>query len=54
MICVGCGKVLEFYEQKLEGMILDLAERHNFQHHSHNLQVFGLCAECQRKAESEE
>ena len=54
MICVGCGKVLEFYEQKLEGMILELAERHNFQHHSHNLQVFGLCAECRRKAESEE
>jgi len=54
MICVGCGKVVELYDEELEGMILDFAARVGFQHHSHSLQVFGLCGECQRKAEDEE
>ena len=49
MICVSCGKVLEFYDPELEKMILDLTERLGFQHHSHNLQIFGLCPDCQRR-----
>ena len=46
LICVGCGKVLEFFDRSLEETVLEVAERFNLQHHSHSLQIFGLCKEC--------
>jgi len=49
LICVGCGKVLEFFDQPLEEAILEVTERFGFQHHSHSLQIFGLCRQCQGK-----
>jgi Fur family ferric uptake transcriptional regulator len=49
LICVGCGKVLEFFDRALEEKVLEMAERFDFQHHSHNLQIFGLCQDCQKK-----
>lgn len=47
MICVGCGKVLEFLDSALEDGLAEVVDRFNFQHHSHSLQIFGLCKECQ-------
>jgi len=50
LICVGCGKVLEFLDQTLEDALLEVVDRLEFQHHSHSLQVFGLCKGCQAKS----
>lgn len=49
LICVGCGKILEFFDRALEEKVLEMVERFDFQHHSHNLQIFGLCQDCQEK-----
>jgi len=47
-ICVACGKVMEFSNDRLERMIALLAEEVEFRPHHHHLEVFGLCRECQQ------
>jgi Fur family ferric uptake transcriptional regulator len=46
-ICTGCGRVMEFSNDRLERMIGLLAEEAEFRPHHHHLEVFGLCRDCQ-------
>jgi Fur family ferric uptake transcriptional regulator len=47
-VCQGCGRVLEFSNDRLERMIALLAEEVEFRPHHHRLEVYGLCRECQQ------
>jgi Fur family ferric uptake transcriptional regulator len=47
LICLRCGKVLEFSNEQLERMLPIIADEHRFQHQRHRVEVFGVCQDCQ-------
>jgi len=46
LICLGCGKVIEFSAQEIEEGLGRVVERYKFQYWRRNLEIFGLCADC--------
>ena len=46
LICRGCGKVLEFEEDMLEGLELKIAEKTGFKVTDHEVKLYGYCKEC--------
>jgi Fur family ferric uptake transcriptional regulator len=49
LICVRCGRVVEFANERLERMSTLIAEEHGFRHHHHRWEIYGVCRECQRR-----
>lgn len=49
LICIRCGKVIEFVNERLERMKALIAEEYGFRHHHHRLEIFGTCPECQQR-----
>lgn len=49
LICVRCGKVIEFTNDRLERLKALVAEEYGFQHHHHRLEIYGVCRECQQR-----
>jgi Fur family ferric uptake transcriptional regulator len=49
LICVRCGKVVEFRNERLERLKALIAEEYGFQHHHHRLDIYGLCRDCQQR-----
>lgn len=47
LICVECGRVVEFSSDRLERMNVLIAEEHGFRHHRHRLEIYGVCGDCQ-------
>lgn len=47
MVCLKCGKVIEFSDKRLERSLKNLCEKAVFEHCSHFFQVFGYCVDCQ-------
>ncbi|MCY3021211.1 MAG: transcriptional repressor [Planctomycetota bacterium] len=47
MICLKCGKVIEFMSRKLEKLQEDACRAMKFQPVQHHLQVFGYCRACE-------
>ncbi|KPK99677.1 MAG: hypothetical protein AMJ91_06925 [candidate division Zixibacteria bacterium SM23_73_3] len=54
MVCVNCGKVLEFSDKKIEMALKRLCKKSRFEHTSHHFQVFGYCDKCRRTKTQEE
>ena len=53
LICVECGKIIEFYKQDIETLQDQVCEEYNFMPLNHRLEIFGICSECRsRKHES--
>lgn len=50
LICNVCGKFIEIFSSELEKIQADLVRQYGFQEISHKLQIFGTCADCQKKA----
>ena len=48
LICMRCGKVVEFTNDRIEKLKALIAEEHGFTHHHHRLDIYGLCRECQQ------
>lgn len=46
MICVHCGKVIEFASKKLEEALREETEQRRFQPERRRIEVFGLCEDC--------
>lgn len=46
MICMSCGKIIEFRDEELERVQARAIERHGFRASSHSLKVFGTCETC--------
>jgi Fur family ferric uptake transcriptional regulator len=46
MICLKCGRIVEFTDQTIEKLQQQAAERNRFRVLSHSLKLFGLCASC--------
>ncbi len=53
MICVSCGKIIEFYEPKIEKLQDEVCARAGFHAVSHSHQIRGLCRECRKSGREE-
>lgn len=49
MLCVSCGKVIEFYSKPLERLQDRLCEAEGFESISHTLEIMGYCSKCRTK-----
>jgi Fur family ferric uptake transcriptional regulator len=50
ILCVRCGKVDEFVDETIEARQRDIAQRMGYAMTDHNLYIYGICAECQKKS----
>lgn len=50
MICLSCGDIIEFTNDKLERIQQEACEEKNFKFQSTTLQIFGTCSKCTKKA----
>ncbi len=46
LICVTCGKVIEFINPQIEELQLQIAAENNFIVSNHYLNIFGTCKDC--------
>jgi Fur family ferric uptake transcriptional regulator len=49
MICLNCGKIIEFKDSKIEKLQQDAARKHNFRPVSHKLELYGYCSTCRKE-----
>ncbi len=50
LICNECGRVLEFYEPRIESLQDEVCERYGFLPLSHSHQMRGICRQCRPRA----
>jgi len=48
MICNGCGKIIEFYSEKLEALQDEICRGNRFAGKTHTLEIRGNCEKCIR------
>lgn len=48
LICLGCGKILEFYSEKLERLQDEVCKREKFSGVRHLLEIQGYCRKCEK------
>ncbi|HET7453568.1 MAG TPA: Fur family transcriptional regulator [Thermoanaerobaculia bacterium] len=48
MICLGCGRIIEFYEPKIEELQDRVCARVGFRPVSHSHHIRGFCRDCRR------
>lgn len=48
LICMSCGKIVEFANSHIETLQEKVAEEHGFLVREHTLDIYGICAACQK------
>jgi Fur family ferric uptake transcriptional regulator len=48
MVCLKCGKVIEFSDKEMEGDLNKLCRKSGFEHISHRFEIFGHCGKCRK------
>jgi len=51
MVCVKCGKIIEFNDPIIEAQQRKICKKHGFKHLDHRLGIRGLCEKCRREEE---
>jgi Fur family transcriptional regulator, ferric uptake regulator len=51
LICLECGKITEFEEPLIEELQDRVAKRYGFAVRQHKHELYGTCAECQKRAQ---
>jgi Fur family ferric uptake transcriptional regulator len=46
LICVSCGKIIEFEEPRIEELQDEIADRYGFEVSSHKHEMYGTCSDC--------
>lgn len=46
MVCVRCNTVTEFFDEEIEKLQKQAAEKHEFELQDHSLYLYGICSEC--------
>ena len=46
MICTKCKKIIEFEENQLETLQLQIAEAYGFHMLQHKMEIYGICSDC--------
>jgi Fur family ferric uptake transcriptional regulator len=49
LICIECGRVVEFSSERLERMKSLIAEEHGFRAHHYRLEIYGICRDCRQR-----
>jgi len=52
MICLKCGKVIEFSDKTIERALTRLCKKSGFEHTSYRFQIFGYCDKCKKSLNS--
>lgn len=48
LVCTGCNAIIEFENETIEKLQKEIATRHGFFIRSHKLEIYGLCANCNK------
>lgn len=48
LICMECGSITEFVDEKIEERQHLIAKELNFQMKDHSMQIYGICYKCQK------
>ena len=54
LVCVGCGKIVEFVSDEIERLQEEEAKKKGFRITHHSLRIFGHCESCQEQGLSED
>jgi len=54
LICSDCGRVIEFFEPRIESLQDEVCERYGFLALSHSHQLRGICRQCRPRSSSVE
>jgi len=49
LICLRCGKIIEFEDEDIEALQNGIAERYRFKISHHRMELYGQCADCSSK-----
>lgn len=49
MLCISCGRVIEFYSEALEKLQVKLCKAEFFEGIAHTLEIKGYCRKCKKK-----
>lgn len=49
MVCLACGRIEEFYDERIEELQRKACDHRGFAMISHNLRLFGYCSSCARR-----
>jgi len=49
LLCIVCGHVTEFRDERLERMTTLIAESYGFSRQRHRMVIHGICQDCQRR-----
>jgi Fur family ferric uptake transcriptional regulator len=49
LICIGCGKIAEFENQRIEHYSKEVARLNDFEVTNHKLELYGYCSSCRKK-----
>jgi Fur family ferric uptake transcriptional regulator len=49
LICVQCGKIVEFEEDRIEALQAEVASQLGFKFTGHKMELYGICQDCQRR-----
>jgi Fur family ferric uptake transcriptional regulator len=49
LICLECGKIIEFGDEALEALQNGIAQRYRFKIFHHRMELYGRCADCRSK-----
>jgi Fur family ferric uptake transcriptional regulator len=49
LICLDCGKIIEFEDPTLEALQKGIAQRYRFKISHHLMELYGRCEECHQK-----
>jgi len=48
LLCIRCGKIIEFIDEKIEQQQRDIVQQHGFEITDHCLYIYGICPKCQK------
>jgi len=49
LICLKCGKIIEFENEDIETLQNTIAQRYHFKISHHQMELYGQCADCSQK-----
>lgn len=49
MICVRCGRIIEFKNDEIERLQKKVCRQHSFRMTSHKMELYGCCKACQKR-----
>ncbi len=49
LICVNCGKIIEFNDKVIEDFEREIEENYKFKIIDHRIKFYGICEECSKK-----